>query len=445
MNDAALPSQTAKLSSEPVLTNSVTEPLGVLRRNLKMQVYLGIAVLFIIATTVSSLHHKTPTNKVDPNTPPTPFVQDASATNIEEMKREIAKQQQETARLGPGADSSLAGAAAQTTFPNAAQYGPNGPPFNGSAGTQYGQQPGQLTPQQQQALAFDTQEKELAYKARFASNLAYSQSQNIHGPSSLVAASFPPQDQPGLNGSAVSQPYSQPGSTNVPTSSMIAPRTAGQDTPAPDKRPAEVNINSASGQPYVVYEGTILETVLMNRLDGDASGPVKVMVTTPVYSHDHQHILVPEGTVVLGESRKIGSAGFGQQRRMAVVFHRMIMPDGYSVDLDQFQGLNQIGETGLKDKVNNHYLTIFGTSIALGIIGGAAEMSSNGGALTGNGIDAYKYGVASSLSENATTVLDRFINIPPTITIREGYRVKVYISQDMLLPAVENHTISRTY
>jgi type IV secretion system protein VirB10 len=226
---------------------------------------------------------------------------------------------------------------------------------------------------------------------------------------------------------------------------MIAPRTAGQDTPAPDKSPAEVNINSASGQPYVVYEGTILETVLMNRLDGDASGPVKVMVTTPVYSHDHQHILVPEGTVVLGESRKIGSAGFGQQRRMAVVFHRMIMPDGYSVDLDQFQGLNQIGETGLKDKVNNHYLTIFGTSIALGIIGGAAEMSSNGGALTGNGIDAYKYGVASSLSENATTVLDRFINIPPTITIREGYRVKVYISQDMLLPAVENHTISRTY
>jgi type IV secretion system protein VirB10 len=226
---------------------------------------------------------------------------------------------------------------------------------------------------------------------------------------------------------------------------MIVPRAPVQDPPPTEKRQAEVNINSATGQPYVVYEGTILETVLMNRLDGDAAGPVKVMVTTPVYSHDHQHILVPEGTVVLGEARKIGATGFGQQRRMAVVFHRMIMPDGYSVDLDQFQGLNQIGETGLKDKVNNHYLSIFGTSIALGIIGGAAEMSNSGGALTGNGVDAYKYGVAASLSENATTVLDRFINIPPTITIREGYRVKVYISQDMLLPAVENHTISQTY
>ena len=51
---------------------------------------------------------------------------------------------------------------------------------------------------------------------------------------------------------------------------------------------------------------------------------------------------------------------------MAVVFHRMIMPDGYSVDLDQFHGLDQIGDEGLKDKVNNHYLQIFGTSIALG-------------------------------------------------------------------------------
>ena len=136
------------------------------------------------------------------------------------------------------------------------------------------------------------------------------------------------------------------------------------------KRPAEVNINSATGQPYVVYEGTLIETALMNRLDGDASGPVKVLVTNPVYSHDHQHVLIPDGTVVLGETHKIGTTGFGHQRRLAVVFHRMIMPDGYSVDLDQFLGLNQIGETGLKDKVNNHYFQIFGSSIALGSLPG---------------------------------------------------------------------------
>jgi len=206
-----------------------------------------------------------------------------------------------------------------------------------------------------------------------------------------------------------------------------------------------VNIDSATGQPYVIYEGVTIDTVLMNRLDGDAVGPVKVLVSNPVYSHDHQHVLIPEGTIVLGEAKKIGSAGFGQQRRMAVVFHRMIMPDGYSVDLDQFNGLDQIGEEGLKDKVNNHYLQIFGASIVLGVIAGAAQISSGGGALTGSGPQVFTNGASASVSQSATTILDRFMQIPPTITIREGHRVKVYITQDMLLPAYENHTIPQSF
>jgi type IV secretion system protein VirB10 len=183
----------------------------------------------------------------------------------------------------------------------------------------------------------------------------------------------------------------------------------------------------------------------MNRLDGDAPGPVKVLVSNPVYSHDHQHVIVPDGTVVIGEARKIGAAGFGQQRRMAVVFHRMIMPDGYSVDLDQFHGLDQIGEEGLKDKVNNHYLQIFGTSIALGVVAGASQIEQGGGVLTGSGSQVFTSGAAGSISQSATTILDRFMQIPPTITIREGHRVKVYFTQDMLLPAYENHSIPQTF
>ena len=439
MNGAALPTQPR--APEPTLTTKTSEPSGVLRRNLKMQVYLGIAALFAVATAVSSLHHKSPANKVDPNTPPAPMVEDASDANIEEMKKEIAKQQG-AVRLADGVDPSVARGQTALSGQTPLQSGANGMPLAGDPVPQYAQ-PQQLTPKQQQALAFDTQEKELAYKARFASNLAYSQSQNIREPASVLNAGYATEG-PSVSDSR-SMGQSVPGQSEDAPTSMIGSRGAGQDRSPNEKRPEEVNINAATGQAYVVYEGTILETVLMNRLDGDAPGAVKVMVTTPVYSHDHQHILVPEGTIALGEARKIGATGFGQQRRMAVVFHRMIMPDGYSVDLDQFQGLNQIGETGMEDKVNNHYLSVFGTSIALGMIGGAAAISNSGGTLTGNGVDAYKYGVAANVSGNATTVLDRFINIPPTITIREGYRVKVYISQDMLLPAVENHTISQTY
>ena len=132
--------------------------------------------------------------------------------------------------------------------------------------------------------------------------------------------------------------------------------------------------------------------------------------------------------------------GFGQ-RRLAVVFHRLIMPDGYTVDLDQFHGLNQIGETGLKDQVNHHYLQIFGSSIALGIIAGAAESSNSSAGLSQTGSEVYRSGIAGSVSQSSTQVLDRFLNIPPTLTIREGHRVKVYFTQDLLLPSYENHTV----
>ena len=228
---------------------------------------------------------------------------------------------------------------------------------------------------------------------------------------------------------------------------LVAPESEAkrEDTPGGYKRPLEANVDSATGQPYLIYEGSVLDTVLMNRLDGDAVGPVKVLVSNPLYSHDHQHVIIPEGTVVLGEAKKIGATGFGQQRRMAVVFHRLIMPDGYSVDLDQFQGLDQIGEQGLKDKVNNHYLQIFGTSIALGVVAGASQITQGGGTITTSGSQAFTNGAAGSVSQSAASILDRFIQIPPTITIREGHRVKVYFTQDLLLPAYSNHTIPQSF
>jgi type IV secretion system protein VirB10 len=221
----------------------------------------------------------------------------------------------------------------------------------------------------------------------------------------------------------------------LPQSAAPAPQTAADTA---KKRAPEVNVNNAHGQPYVVFEGTTIDTVLANRLDGEFAGPLKVMVTNPVYSHDGQHLLIPEGTFILGDVQKVGGLG---QKRLAVTFHRLLMPDGYSVDLDQFHGLDQVGDTGLKDKVNNHYVEIFGASIALGVISGAAEVTNLNEGFNETGSEAYKAGIASSLSQSSANVLDRFINIPPTITIREGHRIKVYITQDMLLPAYENHSV----
>jgi type IV secretory pathway VirB10-like protein len=249
-------------------------------------------------------------------------------------------------------------------------------------------------------------ERALRFKSRFASNLVIT---------SLASSR-------------------EPSAPALPVRSAQS-ETVQQPTKAVNQHPAEITLNSAEGQPYAVFEGTTIDTVLVNRLDGDFSGPVKAMVTNNLYSQDRQHVLIPEGTFLLGEVQKV--SGFGQ-RRLAVVFHRMIMPDGYSVDLDQFHGLDSKGETGLTDQVNHHYFQIFGASIALGVIAGAAEATTNSG-INESGADVLRQGMASSLAQSGAHVLDRFLNILPQITIREGHRIKIYVTQDMLLPAYENH------
>jgi type IV secretory pathway VirB10-like protein len=421
----------------PQLSQNAPEPKGVIRKNIKMFVYLGAIVLLIVASLFSS-KKKTPTGTPAKGTPPQPFVQDNTANNIADLQNQLASE-----KLKQQQDAQLAAAMAATQTPAqqqaASMYGPSGqpnmPPPQGQ--TQNGQP--QLTPEQQQQQALANKERELSFDSRFASNLAYSRSKEEE------QRQAQPQNSSQMMPVSAANPYAA-ALTGGEGSSFVPSRAAGQQpTPEAPKKAPEVNLDSAVGQPYVIFEGAVLDTVLMNRLDGDAVGPVKVLVSNPFYSHDHQHVLIPEGTVVLGEAKKIGTAGFGQQRRMAVVFHRLIMPDGYSVDLDQFHGLDQIGEEGLKDKVNNHYLQIFGTSIALGVIAGAGEIESGGGTITTSGSQAFTNGAAGSVSQTSTTILDRFMQIPPTITIREGHRVKIYFTQDMLLPAYTNHTIPQTF
>jgi type IV secretion system protein VirB10 len=193
--------------------------------------------------------------------------------------------------------------------------------------------------------------------------------------------------------------------------------------------------NAAAGKTYVLFEGTILETVLVNRLEGQFSGPIECLLSTDVYSNDRQHLLIPAGAKLLGETKKVDAFG---QTRLAVAFHRILMPDGYSVSLDGFKGLNQIGDTGLRDQVNNHYLRIFGVSLAVGAIG-AVGQAGTGSALTSSGSDLMRQGFAGSVAQSSAQILDRFLNVPPTITIREGHRVKIYLAGDLALPDYNNH------
>src|ERR1700733_12255785 len=428
--------------AEPTLRRNLELPKGVLQQNLKSFVYLGAALLVIVAALFSSSGKKTPGQQASAKgQPPQPALQDNTDNNVQELKNQLQaerqKEQQATAAAAAMGDPALTSATTAQRAATAPAYGPTGAgvpnvpcvPGRPCPQMQQGNMQLQLTPEQQQAQMIAAKERERLDNSRFASNLVFAR---------------PPEQ---AQQSSQTTPTQYGPADRQPNSNLVTPEGERklEESPGGYKRPVEANIDSASGQPYLLYEGSVLDTVLMNRLDGDAVGAGKVLVSNPMYSHDHQHVIIPEGTVVLGEAKKIGAVGFGQQRRMAVVFHRLIMPDGYSVDLDQFQGLDQIGEEGLKDKVNNHYLQIFGTSIALGVVAGASQITQGGGTITTSGSQAFTNGAAGSVSQSATTILDRFIQIPPTITIREGHRVKVYFTQDLLLPAYSNHTIPQTF
>ena len=375
-----------------------TQPPGVVAKQSQSYLIAGLSVVILLAVLFSKNHAK-------PAAKPLPAAAASTEANAEASQRNVARFEEDlTAEQRQG--EAQRQAAASTNLPSGGQ--------TGTATGTYAQRP--LDNQPPRDPIADA-EKALAFKSRFASNLVTPNGNPTHD-------------------SVARSPWEQPAGTNVDSAPNAAPNTKQNSTAT--KHPPEVNLNSAHGQPYVLFEGTILDTALLNRLVGDFAGPVKVMVTNPVYSQDRQHVLIPVGTFLLGDVQKV--SGFGQ-RRLAVRFHRMLMPDGYSVDLDQFHGLDQAGATGLSDQVNNHYLQIFGASIALGIISGAAEATTYGSGYNISGPAMYEQGVASSLSQSGANVLDRFINILPTITIREGHRIKVYLTQDMLLPAYENHTM----
>ena len=128
----------------------------------------------------------------------------------------------------------------------------------------------QLTPVQQQAQLIAAKERERADNSRFASNLVYSRSAD------------PPQQQ--QQGQTMPAQYG-PGERQVNNDPVPAPAEGKpEDSPGGYKRRLEANIDSATGQPYLVYEGTVLDTVLMNRLDGDAGAGQSAGLKTALFA-----------------------------------------------------------------------------------------------------------------------------------------------------------------
>jgi len=427
----------------PVLRNSVGKPTGVLPRNAQTMTIVAISAVMIAAIAFSGTGSKT-TPKPAPL--PSSGVTDPNQARIAEYRSRL---DEEARKL----------AAEQAQVLEARQFADataNPAPSNGALPLGRTDSSSPAT----QENDIDSDRRRRAYLSLFASNVALSYRKgNLAQTSEMTSPS--PNPLPANAGNPASwqvplasdsqaarlAPLPPPGwpageqADATPRGEEVSPKLGGtavdeSEASTPKlQQDQDAELRRSRGRKYRVFEGTVLEAVLTNRLNGSFSGPVNCMLTTNVYSHDRQQLLIPQGTRVLGEVKRVTMLG---QERLAVFFHRLVMPDGYSLNLDKFEGLNQIGETGLRDQVNHHYVQVFGMSLAIGAIAGFAQANNNSGVFQSS-TDAYREGVASSLSQSSLHVLDRYLNILPTVTIREGHRIKIYLAGDLLVPAFDNH------
>ncbi len=263
------------------------------------------------------------------------------------------------------------------------------------------------------------------------------------------------QKQDALNSDTVAIDFSHEGATPV---AVMAEKQAAADTSKGhdiSARPSSVDAASLpssksdpmaqypfdqyQGRLYRIFEGTVLEGVVTNHIDGGFSGPILVMLTTDYYSHDHQQLLMPQGTRLIGTVQSVGNA---QQRKMFVTFHRAVCPDGFSLDFDKYIGLDQIGTTGLATKVDHGYLMAFAAAAAIGGLGGLAQIGNNGSVFTPS--TEVRNGISEQSAAEGEQVLNHFLDRLPVITLKEGSRARVYIGRDILIPSYAEHRVDPT-
>lgn len=417
---------------EQPVKDKAPKPQGLMPKNLQAMVIAGLAFLMVAVMALTG--RKPPQPVATPaamTAPPPPPVDEAK---ILAFRNAIQKQQNESdtdlERALLRRQTLLAGSDAP---PGANPYQPGTYP----PGTY---PPGTLPPD-----PVKEDEKRRRYQSLFADNVALTYRKDAAGMQPVRADLTAPSVPPAVLAQEIAQTAEQELERQAKLATpppVTVPPPAGPpnppETPTPAANPGVAKpgeFNSSSGKTYVLFEGTVIEALLVNRLDGSFAGPVLCMVSTDTYSHDGQHVLIPAGTKVIGEASKVDSFG---QARLAVAFHRLLMPDGYSESLDKFKGLDQQGTIALRDKVNNHYLKIFGASLAVGLFSGLSEFNT-GSALTSNGNEIIRQGFGVGMAESGEQIMNRFLNIMPTITIREGNRVKIYISNDLLLPDYNRH------
>lgn len=182
--------------------------------------------------------------------------------------------------------------------------------------------------------------------------------------------------------------------------------------------------------PYEIKSGTVIPGVLITGMNSDLPGMVIGQVSANVYdSVKGKYLLIPQGTRVIGQ---YDSKTTYAQERGLVIWQRLIFPNGKSIVLENLQGTDQAGYSGFKDKVRSHYGRVLWSAIIGGLITGgvasATDVADSDSFRAEAGSQA-----ASNISSATNAIVNKNLNIQPTIIIEPGYQYNIIVHKDIML------------
>lgn len=183
---------------------------------------------------------------------------------------------------------------------------------------------------------------------------------------------------------------------------------------------------------YEIAAGTVIPAILVTAINSDLAGPITAQVSQNVSDTAiGRELLIPQGSMLFG--RYSNEIAFGQSR-VLVAWQRIRFPDGKTIDIGSMPGSAEDGTAGFADRVNNHYLRLFGNALFLSAVTGGVALSQRNstGALqapTAGDVMSQQLGVA--LGQTLVQVIRKNLNVSPTIEIRPGFRFNVIATKDI--------------
>lgn len=184
-----------------------------------------------------------------------------------------------------------------------------------------------------------------------------------------------------------------------------------------------------AASPYQIMAGTTIPASLITGLNSDLPGSIIAQVTQNVYdTATGAHVLIPQGSRLIG--RYDARVSFGQSRAL-VVWDRIIFPDTSSILIEALPGTDQQGFAGLRDRVDNHLGRLF---LAVGLatlleVGSELSFSNDQGDIA----EAIEESIQGSANQTGQRIVDRNLNIQPTLRVRPGWPLRVIVTRDLIL------------